>query len=206
MGRAVKGGFVYRFAQVAPHVLDDGRFAKARCINSTRICIEALRHFGVRANAMSVEFMAFNPTFRRLADRHGGIPSDEATMKAWYERGARCLQIDTRPEAFDPNGNSWNGHLVAVAQGFLIDPSAGQFNRPQYGIHTPEVLVTDAPNSFIKGNKPLSCEAPNGAVLSYKARKRDFSYAKLPGFDWPGVNQEAVEQIVALMRNKGGHP
>jgi hypothetical protein len=51
----------------------------------------------------------------------------------------------------------WNGHLVVVANGFMIDPTIGQLNDPDYWIDfDPPYEVVETDEGFLAGERPIN--------------------------------------------------
>jgi hypothetical protein len=94
-------------------------FKHNHCINGARIVIEALRQFDIAAWPVSVQFILFNrPAWDLWAE---GIP-----FPAWPEH---AWSLGVGPGG-KKEGGDWDGHLVVCTEGFTIDISAAQFNRP----------------------------------------------------------------------------
>lgn len=170
---------------------------KSHCLNGTRVCIDALAHFGVRARPVSVQCMAVN---RIYADKMAGFQSSDdfpskAEFEEWFAEGAWSVGIDTR----DGMGG-WPGHLIAIADDHLIDSAAGQFDRPQHGIYVPDIF--HSPLEGVLSGKPPTAIFVNqkeGCVLTYTLREKDKTYRKIRGFQRSAHNREITDLVIKKM-------
>lgn len=103
------------------------------CINGTRVAIEVLRHFGVRARPASVNFVLFNQFAFELAG--ASVPVDDWPPQAWSV-GVQAGQRSADGE--------WHGHLVVDGGEWWFDPSSQSFDRPGR-IDVPLPFLLDAP-------------------------------------------------------------
>lgn len=197
------GPFVRLFVEEAPAVMNT-RLAVNRCLNATRICVEVMRAFNVRAAAISVGMMAYNREYFAKLTKHGDLP-DRALLDTWIAEGAWGLAIDTTPERTDRERNAWGGHLVAIVQdAWLVDGASMQFNRPEKGISFPEVFVARATADFLKGRKAACFKSKEGALLTYRARLDDQSWEALDGYQLSGHNVDVIVEIVNRMAARLG--
>lgn len=169
-------------------------FRRDSCIASTRVAVEVLRHFGVRAYPLAVTAMVFNASFAA----HLGsdlIPREAAETRRWTEEdGSWSVGI-----GFGRGGpGSWTRHLVAIAEGrWLVDLSLDHADRPEHGIML-WPLAHPVTEDFLRGLAPLTLEV--GSVLvQYDADpcERSFERAR----DWRLVRRwgPAVRRTVARM-------
>jgi hypothetical protein len=107
------------------------------CINGTRVVIDALREFDVKARPVSVGVLLFNRFAWDLYQ--AGIPNTE------WPYHAHSIGIDPTVGTVGRDGG-WDGHLVAEGDGWTLDISAGAFDRPGRIISPgPRVLDTNVP-------------------------------------------------------------
>lgn len=90
------------------------------CINAARVGVEVLKRLGVPAKPVSVRIFLFNRFAWDLYRK--GVPIGTWPEHAW------SLGVGDR-DGFDEPGR-WNGHLMVEGDGFLLDLSARQFDRP----------------------------------------------------------------------------
>ena len=109
-------------------------FAPDHCINGTRVAVDALRVLGVYAKPVSVQFILFNAKAYALWEQ--GIPYTEWPPDAW--------SLGVGPGAVG-TGGGWDGHLCAEGDGFTLDLSAAQFNRPGLIICDEPLLMPELP-------------------------------------------------------------
>ncbi len=194
--------FVRLFEREATPVLARG-FMATRCVNATRICLDVMHAFNVRAIPMSVQAIAMNKIYRTKLDKLGRFPTSDE-LKAWLDEGAWALGVDIRDAATDADKNAWGGHLVAIVQDWLVDAAAIQLSRPQHGIELPDIFVGETSRRFLKGKAPVRFANDAGAMLYYTARLDDESWKTLPGFERHPYNAEASQEIAGRMARAMG--
>lgn len=153
-----------------------GRFTVNCCLNSTWVCLEVMRRFGLRAEPLSVNVMAMNARWVAKMQGRRDLPSEEE-MQQWVGEGAWCLGIDTRPSEV-----------------------AGQMSRPHRDIDLPFMMLTQASRRFRKGREALMLGGPKGAIVTYGARLDDISYQRQLGFESSPWNMEIANEIEKRMR------
>jgi hypothetical protein len=171
-------------------------FMATRCLNSTRVCLEVMRAFNVRAVPMSVKTIAMNKIYAENLRILGRWP-EPAELTSWIADGAWALGSGTREEAAGPN--DWPGHLVAVVQDFLVDSAAIQLSRPLKNIEIPDIFIGAVTPRFMKGKQVLMFRDERGAQLSYHARLDDTSYETASGFTPHESNLEVAAAIIKAM-------
>lgn len=171
------------YAEIAARLLPQ-EMRPDRCVNATRVTIEALRVLGLMATPLSVVAQVFNS-----AAVAGKSNAD----------GGYAIATETCPAAADENG--WAGHLVAiVGNKWLVDAAAGQFARPERGIDVAEVIVAPITRRFLRGRDPCGFKNTKGAALTYTARLDDHSYRGLSGFQRHEANLDCAWRIVGAVR------
>jgi hypothetical protein len=200
--------FVRLFAEEAAIVLGS-HCGAARCVNATRVCLDAMRAFHVRAEALSVDAILVNAAWLELTANLGrGLnegPSSPEELEVFQRRGAWAVGIDTKARSTDNEHNVWPGHLVAVVQKeWIIDGAAVQMSRPTKGMHLPDVFVGYAPRNFLRGRDRATYASGEGARLVYEARVKDRSWETLSGFQCHEHNATMTHEIVARMNTRLG--
>jgi len=166
------------------------------CIESTRVLIEVARYFGVEVRPLAVRVQLFNAeAWDQLQAR---VPLDEWTG------GAFSLGIDGEA----PRTGKWNGHLVGLAPGHVIDASADQFSRPAKGITIDGPMVLPRPPGWPASGGPAAWLAPDdGLRIIYEPGVRDPSWRKAPA--WSGhraAYREVAGQAIRALRTLEGDP
>ncbi len=185
------------FAEHAEPVLA-ARCSPTRCLNGTRVCIDVLRQFGVKARPVSVRATVMNAAFRTRLETLGRWPT-EAEMDAIIEAGGWAIGVDCG--GTDEASNAWGGHLVAVAQQrWLVDAGAVQMHRPAREIVVPPVFVGEVGRPFLAGRGGVEYETPGGGTLAYRARLDDESWRECSGFQPHAFNAEMVREIADRIR------
>ncbi len=176
-------------------------FTKTRCVNATRVCLDVMRRFNVRAEPLSVNCWAMNREFAVRVNRLGRLP-ERGEVETWPAE-AWSVGIDTHSPAYDDS--HWAGHLVAIVQKeWLVDSASIQLSRPQKNIPLPDIFVGWVERKFQKGKRPVNFYHDSGAILSYQARVDDLSYQDQPGFSPSPWNREVTEEIIARMLRRLG--
>jgi len=183
------------YAAVASEYLPQW-FAASRCLNATRITIEVLAQFGVATRAQPTQVLVMNEVMWREVTRRGRLPESEAESLEWMNAFG-AYSVGVTGEAADDLPPGYPAHLIAVADGYLIDAAARQFHRPAHEIYTPEVLLT----RMTRSTSPWIVEGPNGTVISYQALD-DQSYRTVAGFQRSAHNLDAADAIARRVRAK----
>ena len=120
------------YEKLAPSILLD-HFSPDCCINGTRVAIEVLSHFGIKARPLTTEVIIFNKIYWDKLTERGDFPGP-AELERWWRDGAWSLGC----MGGKGDGPGWGYHLVAVAQGHVIDSASGQYRRPEKAIDMPD--------------------------------------------------------------------
>lgn len=191
-----------RFAEVANRVLPL-YFFDASCINGTRVVLEVARRLGVGgAYPLSVSALATNAAHLACATEAGKPwPETIEEAEAWKARGSHSLIVGVGKARPDPE--MWDGHLVAIVRGVLVDSSARQMHRPASNIFVPDrVIFGEVSNGFLRGDLEGELALAEGGTLIYRAKPYDRTFETAPGFRLHNGNLEAVDEIVAAMRRR----
>lgn len=177
----------------------DFAFAQDRCINATRVTIDVLRKFHIKAKPLSVECTAVNGKCAELLIKYGHLPQTDEETEQWWGQGAFVFKIDTGPA----RPGHWNGHVVTIANGHIIDAAVGQFNRPDKSLLIPEsILVAPLRPGFFAGKSMILGADHTDARLIYTPRPDDKSFIKASGFERHEGNVRVTEEIVRDMIRK----
>ena len=179
------------YAEEAPAVLNE-RFTATRCLNATFITCEVLGRFGMRTEPASVITIACNHAFYDQSRRLGRLP-----RVAELQDGAWALGVDERAEDDD---RDWNGHLVTLVKGSLVDASACGMRREARGIFAPDLAVFDTTPAFLRGRESLTFLLAEGGRIVYRIRRGDRSWVDFPGMQPSVHNLEAAGEIADRMR------
>ncbi len=191
---------IARFVEVAPAILR-AHFRKDSCLNASRVTIEALAAFGIRATAMSVDILCFNKAFDAQTKRLGRIPH---VGKDTLDEGAWAMGIDRNDASTDAANNAWCGHLVVIAQDFLIDASARQFDRPEKNIRIPDIIIAPVSRRFMKGkgNVALVTDDDSAEIIFFPFPEDQRHMDLMPrGFSRHANNLEVAKEIVDAMNS-----
>lgn len=112
------------------------------CIATTKILREILEYYGFKSQPMAVSVHIYNARLIELMDA-GPLPENEEEKMALFERtGAWGIGIGQ-------SGSQDGCHVVLQSQGFLLDASLDQAERPERGIELPELLAVPVPPRFL---------------------------------------------------------
>lgn len=121
-----------------PRILED--YLPSSCIVSTRVSIEFLRYFGVRAAPRAVLAEAMNPAAVEFVLAHGWEAVHSDSGKSCAAAGGWMVVTDNEsgPPGTVDESNGWRGHLVAMIEDdYLLDLSADQMARPLKNLLVP---------------------------------------------------------------------
>jgi hypothetical protein len=97
-------------------------FDDSHCINGARVVTRALEKLGIPSRAVSVQFLLFNRPAWMLFEQD--VPLSEWPDEAW------SLGIGPNVTGSVRGAQKWDGHLIVEGEGWTLDISAMQFNRP----------------------------------------------------------------------------
>lgn len=120
---------------VAP-LLEEEWGRRDLCVLSTRIAIETAAYFGIQAVPVPVKVILYNADFAsHVANNYEGV--DRYKVSTWGDNswsvGIGCGLPNER--------GRWDGHLIAVADGWFADYAISQAERPQYDLRTGPAVV-----------------------------------------------------------------
>jgi hypothetical protein len=162
------------------------------CILGTRVLTEALAYFGVSARPTPVRVLATNRA--GLSAMEAGLPVDQWPDEAW------SVGVDDRHPDHDlaatVSRRRFPGHLVAVADGWLLDPTAEQLNRPARGLWVEGTVGAPVP-------EPWSDEAPMVLVDEDRGTTLVYSPSPLRPHTWqqaPDWRKGVADLVAAVIR------
>lgn len=91
---------------------------RTHCIEAAKIGLAVLKELGVTARPLPCAYRIANPLAHEFISTRQ--PVSEWPDDAW------AIGVD--PDSNAP-GPGWNGHVVVLGDGFMLDLSAGQFHR-----------------------------------------------------------------------------
>lgn len=172
------------------------------CVETTRLLILVLDRLGIKARPQAVNVRIYNMLGLEYA--HSGIPMGEWPKDAWA--------IGTDPDPLRARENGWPGHLVAVikdADGVrrLIDASADQFSRPQYGINVPGAVTTRIEGDWFPDSSQYRILRDGNTVIEYTplspVEPRGSEWRTFPAWvNDPEIFEETADQIAEVIRSK----
>lgn len=180
------------------------------CILGTRMAIECLDAFGVRARPQPVGMMVFNAEARALAE--GGMPVEElqeVMRRIPKEQPGGPWVIGVDPND-DPRDGRFNGHLVAIAGSVLVDLTLPQVNRPHKGIKLDPTAITLGPLWDEEGHDGDITD--DGVMVIWEKADHNLNWQLAPDWTWPALgtdgrprralNRALTGEIIRAMRRE----
>ena len=161
------------------------------CIACTRIAVDTLREFGVRAQPVAVQVNIHYAT--AAAHITDGTPEAIADdPEAW------TFQLGFGP--FELGDDIYNGHVVCVVEGrLLLDLTLGQANRPEHGVRLGPSVFGPLQADFLKGAGQVFSGA-GGCVVAYQPHPAKRGYFALPHSTDRSFSRPFVSRIVTSLR------
>jgi hypothetical protein len=126
---------------------------RGRCVQATRVGLEALRYFGVPARPLVTTMITGNLAWAEWVT--AGRP-DPMPEEVW------AVGIDP-----DERGRGFPAHLVIGIHGHLLDLDAGFYARPQHTILMPETILLPVIEGAEPGATIAASDLPEGGVVLY---------------------------------------
>ena len=165
---------------VAPRIEEQfGR--RDLCIFATRIVIDVGAYFRIEVEPLPVQTILCNAAFAKHVDE-GDIDVRKHAADGSWSVG---IGFGADP---DPVGK-WNGHLVAVADGYFGDYSIGQAERTERNIFTGHAIVGP-----LAATEAWQCENDHGTRIAYRRIDND-GYLTAP--DW--IDRKRRTKLVAKL-------
>lgn len=158
-------------AVARPLILDE--FSADSCIASTRIAIDVLDYFGIKADRMPISIAVFNQeavTELASGTTMVNLHNKMATISVEEPGGPWSVGVGSGA------GTGWAGHLVATIPdaGILIDLSIDQGNRPHKGLDLgPYAAIIEDPDWWADPTKTYAYQTPDEVVLIFDRRVPD---------------------------------
>jgi hypothetical protein len=160
-----------------PGQLDAIGYGRDTCILHTRVAVDALRSFGVRARGFTARVTVGNAEWVKDCERVGHICDD---VSQWSEN-SWCLGIgfgaDPRKER-----PGYDGHVIAIVNDrYGLDLTIDQASRPQRNIELGAHYWKLRPG-FLTGEVPEVFTVADGSMVIYQAVPEDRGFLTVP--DW----------------------
>lgn len=156
------------------------------CINGSRVAVEVLRNFGIRATPISVRMMVFNRTAFEL--HVAGVPVGAWPDWAW--------SVGVDPALGMSALGRWNGHLICEGRGWTLDLSAGQFHRPGR-IHAPGPVWV--PHNLPRDGSTQMFTDARGQVICLGREPTNDGWRTAPGWQLTPTNRQMIERCINRM-------
>lgn len=182
------------FAETAPKIIGEN-FTPSCCLNATRCFIEAMKSFNILATPVVVETIAFNRVWEeQVRANDDNWPRNAREKQKFLDAGGYSIAVGGANDA-----NGWPHHIVAIANGHLVDASAGQMSRPKFDMTIPQVMVVPVPASFVLVPQFAISQSTEGVALGYKVQP-GIPYAELPGWQLAPHNLRVAKEFVDAIR------
>jgi hypothetical protein len=160
------------------------------CIACTRIAVDTLRAFSVRAKPLAVEVVIHNAEAAAHIER-GQPDAIEHDPTAW------SMQLGFAPH--DLGDHVYNGHVVClVEERRLLDLTLGQASRSEHGIHLGPGVFDPLPPDFETAGS--SFPVTGGCVVVYRPHAEERGFLPLPHWTDRSFSQPFVRRISAGLR------
>jgi hypothetical protein len=160
-----------RLAALIPPAVEAEFHRTDCCILATRLAIEAAAYFRIPAVPVAVQVVLLNQTFARHVDAGECDIAHWAAVDGSHSVGIGCGFHDD-----EQRDGRWDGHLIAVADGYFGDFAIQQAERPAKGIVTGPAVIGPLHNLDMWG-----AINDGGTVIQYR-RVDDTCYRRAP--DW----------------------
>jgi hypothetical protein len=162
------------------------------CILAARVAIDVAAYFGVHAEPMPVQVTLYNESFaRHVADEFAGV--DRTDVASWgddsWSVGIGC--------GLPERDGGWDGHLIAVANGWFGDFSIQQAERLQHNIVTGPAVVGPVTGSMWKAVNDT------GTAVEYR-RIDDDRWRRAPDWKDAARRRQPVGKIIRAMKEAYG--
>jgi hypothetical protein len=138
------------------------------CVLASRLGVELLRHYGVRARAVATDLTVLNSPYSEAV-----IREESFDVKQAEEDGAWAIWVSRHDQ-----GDL--GHVVIVAdERVLLDLTAHQANRPKKQIHA-EAFWHESPE-FARGERTV-LRTDDDCVWIYEPRPDDRDFVRAPAW------------------------
>lgn len=137
------------------------------CILATRIAIEILNRFNIRAWAQPVDMFILNPAATR--EYNGGHP--------FPLKPPGCIGVGTNPNEPITDGTGYNAHLVAVTKYAFLDLTLDQYSVSDIDVCVEPLWCRDR---SLRSGLRVETEL-NGCLVVWTPRE-DRSYKQLPAW------------------------
>lgn len=169
-----------RMCAAIPPITAGMGYARRTCILHTRVAVDTLRAFNIRARPLACRLMVLNAAYARRSNQLGRMLDPDEMLPEEHSIGIGFGRGEMP---------GYDAHVVAVVdERYILDLTLDQASRPQREIslrpgHFP------APREFLSGAEPFVFDAPDGTRVHYAAVPDDRGFLRVP--DWaelPRIN------------------
>lgn len=181
----------------------------SRCVETSRVLVDLLRHYDLPAKPMPVDINICNPAWYR--NLQAGVRNvEDMPEQAWSlgvnaeGRGPRSTE-----QRLLPGSRGWDGHLlVQSGRRWMMDANAGQFNRPGrirlmnswLWPYPKDLWQRDATawEFFGMGTPETDPNHPEYALIFVRNRPDNIGYQHGTAWD-PAQSKDFTEQVIELI-------
>ena len=128
-----------RLGPLVSPMLEAGFHRRDLCVLATRIVMDVGEYYGLHVEPVPVQLVAYNAAFASHVENHF-LDVDVSHWKPIDGSHSVGAGFGLKNGKATPHGY-WNGHLIAVCDGWFGDYAISQVERPQHGIHTGPAIV-----------------------------------------------------------------
>lgn len=173
-----------------------GQAASGTCIESSKLAHRVMARFGVRTKVVACDVWMGN----RHAVPHREKPLNEWPADAWsvgVQSGTGPLVGKAASQAEPHRKQGFNGHVILIADSWLADMTAAQFDRPRHGIDVKGAIVLGGLEGLLEKNQTyeIVVNLSGGGEAVYRTRPDIASFRKANAWRDDG----GVQQIVDIL-------
>lgn len=175
------------------------------CILSTRVVLEVARYFGLPGGRpVMVDCAAFNAAgFAQYQAWHEADPATREPSPRIDDPGWSVVVSGDGHDNMRPRdgaeGGRWNGHLIAMVNGFFVDWSLDQFSRPAKDMPFTAMVfpiqpwwATDGVNVFRRAD---------GCAVIYRRMEGPKVYTGAPDWrHWKEWHRDVVAALITKIK------
>lgn len=187
--------FIDAFCVAAPSVFYR-RLGIEDTLNANRIFTDACDAYGIDSEPISVSATAMNEKFWELWRANASkFPEDEVTQRSWWNQGAKMTTTLSKPTS----SGAWNGHVVSLVEGHMVDPWTPRLRNDEYSITLEDVSVAPLGNDLFKLGQPMIAGNKFQTFVMYKAFPDDHAFRTEVEFGHTAANMDSTRELVLVL-------
>ena len=182
--------FAIGFAQPAIRA----QFGANACIVGTRVAVEVLRHYELRAEPMAVQVQVYNPAYVESVERGKSLDAIADDPECWSAQ----LGFTGQPQA----DGELDMHVVALVEGrMLLDLTLDQCSAPEHNVVLTPGVFNELSPDFASGGTMIY--PVNGCNVVYTAHPKEKGYLTAPYWTERVHREPFVRATLRRIRGSG---